>query len=141
MDATFPNTLPTTIAPGTTRRWVGRIVTGIPVLFLIFDVAIKLSRHPAVEAASAKLGLPPGIGFGLGVLLGCCLVTYLVPRLAPLGAVLLTGYLGGAVFVHVRVGDPLFSHVLFPIYVGVLLWLGLFLRDPRVRGLLAATPR
>jgi hypothetical protein len=138
MDATFPNTLPVTVSTGAIRRRAGRIVTAVPVLFLIFDVAIKLARHPAVEEASAKLGLPPGIGFGLGVLLGCCLVTYLVPRLAPLGAILLTGYLGGAVFVHVRVGDPLFSHTLFPVYVGVLLWLGLFLRDPRVRGLLAA---
>jgi hypothetical protein len=66
-----------------------------------------------------------------------CTILYVIPRLAPLGAALLTGYLGGAVFVHVRAGDPLFSHTLFPVYVGVMLWGGLFLRDSRVRNLLS----
>jgi hypothetical protein len=129
-----------TPAPSTTpvrRSWAGRIVTAIPVLFLMFDVAIKLVGHPAVAASCVELGLPPDIGPALGWLLAGCLALYLVPRTAPLGAVLLTGYLGGAVLTHLRVGHPLFSHTLFPIYVGALLWTGLFLRDDRVRRLLA----
>jgi DoxX-like family len=128
-------TSPATIKP---RRWPGRVITAIPVLFLAFDVAIKLADVPAVAEASARLGLPPDLGVVLGVLLGVCLALYLVPRTAPLGAVLLTGYLGGAVLTHLRVGDPLISHTLFPIYVGALLWAGLYLRDDRVRRLVAA---
>jgi hypothetical protein len=138
MDATFDTTFPAAPSTGTAQRWAGRIVTGIPVAFLIFDAAIKIVGHPAVETSSAQLGLPPGLAFGAGVLLACCLATYCIPRVAPLGAVLLTGYLGGAVLVHARVGSPLFSHTLFPIYVGALLWTGLYLRDRRVRALLAA---
>ena len=72
----------------------------------------------------------------LGFLLAACLVLYLVPKTAPLGAVLLTGYLGGAVAIHLRIGDPAFSHTLFPVYVGAMLWLGLYLRDARVRQLI-----
>jgi hypothetical protein len=90
---------------------------------------------PAVAEASKQLGLPESINGGLGVILVACLALYLFPRTAALGAVLLTAYLGGAVAIHVRVGDPLFSHTLFPTYVGAMLWLGLFLRDGRVRAL------
>jgi len=71
----------------------------------------------------------------LGVVLLACVALYLTPRVAPLGAMLLTGYLGGAVAMHVRIGDPLFSHTLFPVYVGVMIWAGLMLRDSRVRKL------
>ena len=119
-------------------RWAGRLLTGIPVLFLAFDVAIKLLHHPSVAEASEKLGLPVHQAPALALLLAGCMALYLAPRTAALGAVLLTGYLGGAVLVHVRVGDPLFSHTLFPVYVGAMLWGGLYLRDARVRGLLAA---
>lgn len=118
-------------------RWGGRILTGVPVLFLMLDGAMKLAGHPEVTKASERLGIPTQFSAGIGLLLLGCLALYLVPRTAALGAVLLTGYLGGAVFTHVRIGDPLFSHTLFPIYVGAMLWAGLFLRDERVRRLLA----
>ncbi len=127
------NTLPA----GSFARWGGRALTFVPVLFLMVDAAMKVIGHPAVIEASEKLGLPGSLAQGIGVLLASCLALYLVPRTAPLGAVLLTGYLGGAVMVHLRVGDPLFSHTLFPVYVGAMLWAGLFLRDQRVRRLLA----
>ena len=122
----------------TNHRWAARIITGIPVLFLAFDVAIKMIQPPAVAEASAKLGLPIELSIPIGLVLLGCLALYLVPRTAPLGAVLLTGYLGGAVLAHVRVGDPMFSHILFPVYVGAFLWTGLYLRDDRVRRLTAA---
>jgi hypothetical protein len=133
LDATAP-----LIAPTTRSRWTGRVLSGIPVLFLAFDVAIKLAGVPAVAEASEKLGLPADLAPALALLLASCLALYLVPRTAVLGAVLLTGYLGGAVLTHVRVGDPLFSHTLFPVYIGALLWTGLYMRDARVRRLFAA---
>lgn len=142
METTFDSTdgtpTPTATRPRSRALWAGRVVTAIPVLFLLFDAAIKFSGHPAVVEGSIRLGLSPDIAPALGVLLLACLALYLVPRTAALGAVLLTGYLGGAVLVHVRVADPLFSHTLFPVYVGAFLWAGLYLRDARVRRLLAA---
>jgi hypothetical protein len=114
------------------------VLTGIPVAFLAFDAAIKLANPAFVTEASAKIGVPPELTVLLGVILGVCLALYLIPRTAPLGAVLLTGYLGGAILTHLRIGDPLISHTLFPIYVGALLWAGLYLRDDRVRRLVAA---
>jgi hypothetical protein len=128
----------TASAPRARTRWAARTVTAVPVLFLAFDVAIKLVGGPIVEAPSVQLGLPLALAPGLAILLACCLALYVVPRTAPLGAVLLTGYLGGAVLAHLRVGDPLFTHTLFPIYIGALLWIGLYLRDDRVRRLIAA---
>jgi hypothetical protein len=123
----------------TTRtRWAARIVTGLLVLFLAVEVAIKLIGVRMVEEASARLGLPAHLSRVTGVLLLVCLVLYVIPRTAVLGAVLMTGYLGGAVLAHLRVDNPLFSHTLFPIYVGALLWAGLYLRDDRVRRLFAA---
>ena len=138
MDTTLDTIAAPALATTKPRRWPGRVITAIPVLFLAFDVAIKFANPPAVAEASAKLGLPPDLAVLLGVVLGACLALYVIPRTAPLGAVLLTGYLGGAVLTHLRVGDPLISHTLFPIYVGALLWTGLYLRDDRVRRLLAA---
>lgn len=128
----------TVVPPRPRTRWTARIVTGVPVLFLAFDVTIKLIGGDMVDEAHARMGLPAHLAPVTGVLLLACLALYVVPRTAVLGAVLLTGYLGGAVLAHVRIGDPLFSHTLFPIYVGALLWAGLYLRDPRVRRLLAA---
>ena len=117
---------------------LGRILKAIPILFLTFDAAIKLANIPAVAEASEKLGLPAHLAPGLGILLLACVALYAIPRTAPIGAVLLTGYLGGAILTHLRVGDPLLSHTLFPIYVAVFVWGGLYLRDERVRRLVAA---
>jgi hypothetical protein len=116
--------------------WVGRILSGLAVLFLLFDAVIKLMKIRAVAEAFAKLGYPEGVAVPIGILLLTCVVIYTIPRTSILGAILLTGYLGGAVATHVRVGDPLFSHVLFPTYVGLLLWGGLYLREERLRALI-----
>ncbi len=101
-----------------TRLWAGRILTGLAVAFLLFDATIKvLKLAPAVQEGIAELGYPAGSIVGIGVLLLVCTALDVTPRTSILGAVLLTGYLGGAVASQVRVGNPLFSHVLFPTYV------------------------
>lgn len=126
----------TSAAVSTRRLWAGRIVTALPVLFMLFDSAIKFSGVEEVTESVLRLGLPVAIAPALGILSLCCLALYLIPRTSFLGAILLTGYLGGAVAIHVRVGDPLFSHILFPTYIGALLWVGLALRDRRIGALL-----
>jgi hypothetical protein len=136
LDPTLIPSLSTSIAPRS--RWVGRTLTGLTTAFLLFDAGIKLAKHPAVAESSQALGLPAELAPSLGVLTLLCLALHLVPRTAVLGAVLLTGYFGGAVLTHLRVGDPLLTHTLFPVYIGALLWTGLYLRDDRVRRLLAA---
>ena len=116
--------------------WAGRIVSGLALLFLLFDTLIKvLKLAPAVEGTTA-LGYPATVVRGIGIVELICLVFYVIPRTSVLGAILLTGYLGGAIATHVRVGSPLLTHTLFPIYVAALIWGGLYLRDARVRGLL-----
>lgn len=137
MEATIATVFPT-LSITNRSRWTGRILSGIPVLFLTFDAILKLIHIAAVTEGSARLGLPDHLAGGLGVLLLACVVLYVVPRTAVLGAVLLTGYLGGAVAMHLRIGDPLASHTFFPVYVGVMLWGGLFLRDARVRRAIGA---
>ncbi len=130
-------TEPATKPAGLTRARVGRIVTAIPVLFLVFDIVVKLTvSTPAVDA-TMQLGWPAGAVLTIGLIELVCFVAYLIPRTAILGAVLMTGYLGGAVATHLRLENPLFSHTLFPIYVAVLLWGGLYLRDARLRALVA----
>jgi len=114
----------------------GRILTGIVALLLTLDAGIKLVRAKAAVEGSAQLGFTPDQVFVIGVIAAVCLVVYLIPRIAPLGAVLWTGYFGGAIVTHLRVGDPLFTHILFPIYVSALIWGSLYLRDPRVRAVL-----
>ena len=91
----------------------------------------------AVTETFVQLGWPVSLAKGIGILELTCLVVYIVPPTAVLGALLLTGYLGGAVATHVRIGNPLFSHTLFPVYIGLLLWGALFLRDARVRALIS----
>ena len=118
-----------------TRLWTGRVLTGLAGAFLLVDSAGKLAQLRPVVEGSVALGYPPTVVFGLGVVLVACTILYLLPRTATVGAVLLTGYLGGAIATHVRVGNPLFSHTLFPIYVAMLIWGGLYLRDSRVRSL------
>jgi hypothetical protein len=124
------------VETGSKRVWAGRILSGLAVSFLLLDSVMKLMVAPPVLEASAQLGYPGGLARGTGLLLLACVVAHVVPRSSILGAVLLTGYLGGAVAIHVRVGNPLFSHALFPVYVGAMIWGGLFLRDRRLRALL-----
>jgi DoxX-like protein len=119
-----------------TRLWTARIVTAIAVLFLIFDGVTKVMNVDAVKAGMAEMGYPAHLTAGIGTLLLICVAVYLIPRTAVLGAVLLTGYLGGAVASQVRIEHPLFGYTLFPIYIAVLLWGGLYLRDSRVRALI-----
>jgi hypothetical protein len=119
------------------RLWTGYAMSAVAASFLLFDSVIKLVKIAPVVESFEKLGYPHTIAREIGALELACLVLYVVPRTATLGALLLTGFLGGAIATHVRVGDPLFSHVLFPVYVGVLLWVGLCLRDDRPRALLS----
>lgn len=112
----------------TKRLWTGRIVSAAAVLFLLFDTTIKLMVIPPVVEAFTRLGFPVDLARGIGTLELVCLIAYVIPRTAIPGAILLTGFLGGAVVTHVRVGDPLLSHTLFPVYVGALAWGGLLLR-------------
>jgi hypothetical protein len=118
------------------RLWAGRTLSAVAVLFLLFDTVIKLLKLAPVAKAFILLGMPLGLALTIGVLELACLVLYVMPRTALLGALLLTGFLGGATALHVRVGDPLLSHVLFPSYVATLLWGGLALRDGRLRALI-----
>ena len=115
--------------------WTGRILGSVAVAFLLLDGGMKLFNPAPVTEAMIRLGYPVKDSLGIGIVLLACVVLYAVPRTSFLGAVLLTGYLGGAVATHLRVGDPLFSHVLFPVYFGVVIWLSLFLRNQRLRSL------
>ena len=134
MSATLVDTLPRTAAgTSTPARRAGLILTTLAVLFLVFDMGIKLLGAKEAVDGTAQLGWQPHHLPILGAIQLACLVLYLVPRTAPLGAVLWTGYLGGAVATHLRLDNPLFSHVLFPIYVAAFIWGGLYLRDARVR--------
>lgn len=118
------------------QQWLGRALSAIAVLFLLFDSVIKLLELPVVRESFVRLGFDPGISFTIGLLELACTLAYLVPRTAVLGAVLLTGIMGGAIASHLRLGDPLFTHVLFGVYLGAFFWGGLFLRDLRLRSLL-----
>jgi DoxX-like family len=128
----------TQTSPGSnTMIWTGRVISALIVLLLLFDGVIKFIKPAPVIEAFAHLGLPVSLSIDLGVLLLACTVVYAIPRTSLLGAILLTGYLGGAVAIHMRAGDPLLSHVLFPVYLGVLVWMGLALRDARIHALMS----
>jgi hypothetical protein len=117
--------------------WSGRVLTGIVALFLALDSGIKLLQLDAVRQAMQPLGYPNYLGLVIiGIIEAICLVLYVVPRTAVLGAILLTGLLGGSAAAHLRVGDPLVTHVLFGVYVGILAWGGLYLRDATLRALI-----
>jgi hypothetical protein len=118
------------------RPWAGYIVSALPTLFLLLDAFGKFVRPDAVVTGTVELGYHESVILPLGVVLLVSTVLYMIPRTSILGAILLTGYLGGAVATHVRLGNPLFTHQLFPVYLGALLWLGLYLRDARLRSLL-----
>ena len=126
-----------TVPVSNARLWGGRIATGIPALFLLVDGAMKLVKPTVVVETTVQLGYPEGVIVPLGIVLLVSTILYLVPRTAVLGAILLTGYLGGAVATHVRIGNGAFE-VLFPVIVGALVWGGLVLRNPRVADLLPA---
>jgi TRAP-type C4-dicarboxylate transport system permease small subunit len=118
--------------------WTGRVLSGLVVLFLLFDGGIKLAPLEIVTQTSGEIGLPTDASFArlLGILTLIGVVLYAIPRTSVLGAILLTGYMGGAIATHLRIGSPLFSHTLFGVYLGLLIWGGLYLRDPRLRALI-----
>ena len=118
------------------RIWASRIMVGLVVLFLFADSVGKLIKPQAVVEETVALGWPESIIVPLGVVLLISTLLYAYPRTSILGAILLTGYLGGAVATHVRISDPLFTHILFPVYLGVIAWGGLWFRDDRLQALL-----
>jgi hypothetical protein len=118
------------------RLWAGRILSGLAVAFLLFDASGKLLRVAPVVEGTAQLGYPESAIVPIGVLLLVGVVLYVIPRTSVLGAIYLAAYLGGAVATHVRVGSPLATHALFPVYVAAFLWGGLALRNPRLLALL-----
>jgi len=120
----------------TKALWTGRALSGFAVAFLLFDGIMKFFMDklpPEALEAGAALQWPIEKMPLVGTILLLCVLLYLIPRTAVLGAILLTGYLGGAVASHIRVDNPLFSHTLFPIYIAIFIWLGLYLRDRRVK--------
>src|SRR5262245_37625188 len=121
--------------------WTGRILSTLAVLFLLFDAVLKILRPPMAVEGTKQLGYSADLILPLGILQLILLVIYVFPRTAVFGAILWTGYLGGAVATHVRVGNPLFTHILFPTYVALLLWGGLMLRDARLRAFLPWSDR
>jgi hypothetical protein len=120
------------VSPG--MLWTGRIMSTLPALFLLFGGVMDLLKPPSVVAGTLKMGYPESIIFGLGIVVLACTILYLLPRTSVLGAILLTGYLGGAVATHVRIQD--FRSVPIPVVFAALLWGGLYLRDSRLRALL-----
>jgi hypothetical protein len=141
LTADDPATIATTIrtgAAGRARPWTGRTLSGLAILFLLFDTVLKVLRLPVALEGTGQLGYAHSAVFAIGLVELGCVLAYAIPRTSIVGAVLLTGYLGGAIATHVRVGSPLFSHTLFPIYVAALIWGGLYLRDSRLRALIGA---
>ena len=118
------------------KLWTGRILTTLGVAFMLFDSVIKFTGMAPVVDSLTHMGYAPSIAPVLGTIELICLTLYLVPRTAVVGAILLTGYFGGAIASQVRIGEPLFSHVLFPTCIALLLWGGLYLRDKRVQQIL-----
>ena len=120
-----------------TMFWIGWVMSGLVILFLLMDAVMKLLALPVVLESGAPLGFAgASMARMLGIVLLVCTLLYIAPQTAVLGAILLTAYLGGAVATHVRVGSPLFSHILFGVYMGVLMWGGLYFRDATLRTLI-----
>jgi hypothetical protein len=120
------------------RFWIGWAFSGLAILFLVLDAAMKLLALPVVVKASEGLGFPGNAPMArtLGAILAICTALYAFPRTSVLGAILLTGYLGGAVAAHVRIDSPLFTHILFGVYVGIFVWAGIYLRNTALAELL-----
>jgi hypothetical protein len=129
---------PATLAGSLSKKslWAGRIASGLVVAFLLFDAVIHLMKPAPVVEAFAKLGFPLRLAVPLGIIELVCILLYMVPRTSILGAILLTGYLGGAIAIQLPTGNSLFGEVLFPVYIGVILWGGIYLRDERLRTLI-----
>jgi hypothetical protein len=125
---------PAVLSRGT--LWTARILSAVVVLFLLFDATLHLTKPTPVINAFNKLGYPLSASVGIGIVELLCLVAYLIPRTAPLGAILLTGIVGGAIATHVRAGSPMFEAYIFPILLGLLIWGGIWLRDERLRALI-----
>lgn len=123
-----------TVPVSKSMRWTGFVLSGLPALFLLVDAVMKLIKPAPVVEATVQLGYPESVILPLGIVLLACTILYLIPRTSGLGAILLTGYLGGAVATHVRVNGGAFP-ILFPVILGVLIWGGLYLRDIRLRAL------
>ena len=119
-------------------RWTGRVLSGVVIAFLLFDGAIKLVPLPVVTETMDKMGwgASDNLARSLGLITIVCTLLYAVPPTSILGAILLTSYLGGAIAAHVRIDSPLFTHTLFGLYLGLILWGGLWLRDGTLRSLL-----
>ncbi|HET7564072.1 MAG TPA: DoxX family protein [Gemmatimonadaceae bacterium] len=118
------------------QQWTGSVLSALAILFMLFDSISKLMMATPSVQGTAQLGFSTSAVFWIGLALLICTVVYAIPRSAVLGAILLTGYLGGAVASQVRVGNPWLLYTLFPVYVAALVWGGLFLREPRLRALL-----
>jgi hypothetical protein len=119
--------------PSKSRIWTGRILSILAILFLLFDGIMKLVRPLPVTQAMTQLGFPPDLSIPIGIILLLCTALYAIPATSVLGAVLLTGYLGGAVVSQLRIGASLFGSTLFPIYFAVLIWASVYLLEPRLR--------
>jgi hypothetical protein len=113
--------------------WAGWLVSGLGIFLLLADAFGKLTELAPVVQGTARLGYPTHLVFAIGVIELLCVVTYATPRTAVLGAILLTGYLGGGVATHVRIEDPVWTHVLAPVYMAIVIWGGLWLRESRLR--------
>jgi len=125
-----------TTSPLAKTIWIGRVLSALAVLFLLFDSVVKLLQLPVAMDGTTQLGYPGSVVFGIGLVELVCLVLYVIPQTSVFGAILFTGYLGGAIATHVRIASPLFTHILFPIYVALLIWGGLYARDERLRSLI-----
>lgn len=132
------NAIAQPLSTSKSARWAGRFLSGLVILFLLFDGGIKLVPLEIVTQTSGEIGLPTDPSFArlLGILTLIGVVLYAIPQTAVLGAILLTGYMGGAIATHLRIDSPLFSHTLFGVYLGLLIWGGLYLREPRLRALI-----
>ena len=132
------STIAETAAVSRPMLWTGRVLSGLVIVFLLFDGAVKLVPWPVVTETMDKIGYgsSEGLARSLGIITIVCTVLYAVPPTSILGAILLTGYLGGAIASHLRIGSPLFSHTLFGLYLGLMVWGGLWLRDRSLRSLI-----
>ena len=122
--------------------WTGRVLSGLFIAFMVMDAGMKIAELQAVADSAAPLGWTADLGFwrGMGLLAVACTALYAWPRTAVLGANVLTGYLGGAIATHLRGGDPVVTHTLFGVYLGVIMWAGLWLRSPALRALIPLIP-